>query len=86
MLVHALNGLSFAEIGRELMRVKRQSVLNGGSLVVQFRQLIQNRIQGLNREERTAFALLLMESGLSQRETHAWTGISRDTIRKAQQK
>jgi hypothetical protein len=45
--------------------------------------MVLDKIRNLDRQGRTQFALKLLEAGLSQRETHEWTGVSRDTIRKA---
>jgi SpoVK/Ycf46/Vps4 family AAA+-type ATPase len=83
VLARALYGLSYAEVGRELMQMKRQTVLRGQPAAALIRCMVLERIGHLDRKERTSFALKLLEAGLSQRETHEWTGVSRDTIRKA---
>ena len=83
VLARALHGLSYAEVGRELMQIRRQTVLRGQPAALLIRRLVLDRMGHLERKERTAFALKLLDAGLSQRETHEWTGISRDTIRKA---
>jgi SpoVK/Ycf46/Vps4 family AAA+-type ATPase len=83
VLARALNGLSYADVGRELMQIKRQTVIRGQPAAELIRRVVKERIGHLDRKDRTLFALKLLEAGLSQRETHEWTGMSRDTIRKA---
>lgn len=83
VLSQALNGLSYAEVERELMQIRRQTVLRGQPAATLIRRMVLERMGHLDRKDRTSFALKLMEAGLSQRETHEWTGVSRDTIRKA---
>ena len=83
VLARALHGLSYAEVGRELTQIRRQTVLRGQPAALLIRRLVLERMGHLERKERTSFALKLLDAGLSQRETHEWTGISRDTIRKA---
>jgi len=83
VLSRALYGLSYAEVERELMQVRRQAVLQRQPASVPIRRMVLEKIRHLDRQGRTAFALNLLEAGLSQRETHEWTGVSRDTIRKA---
>ena len=83
VLSQALNGFSYAEVERELMQIRRQTVLRGQPAATLIRRMVLDRMGHLDRKDRTAFALKLMEAGLSQRETHEWTGVSRDTIRKA---
>jgi hypothetical protein len=79
----ALCGLSYAEVERELMQIRRQAVLQHQPASIPIRRRVLEKIRHLDRQGRTSFALKLSEAGLSQRETHEWTGVSRDTIRKA---
>jgi hypothetical protein len=83
VLAKALSGMSFAEAERELLRAKRQSVMQRETLISQLQKIVQERAKELPREERSQLAIDLMTAGLSQRESHEWTGVSRDTIRKA---
>ena len=83
VLSQALYGFSYAEVERELMQIRRQTVLRGQPAATLIRRMVLDRMGHLDRKDRTSFALKLMEAGLSQRETHEWTGVSRDTIRKA---
>jgi len=79
----ALQGMSFAEADREILRAKRNAVMHGLPLEDQIRRIVHERARELNRESRASLALDLVDAGLSQREAHEWTGVSRDTIRKA---
>lgn len=81
-LSRALFGLSYAEIERDLLRARREAVMRGEPLITPLQRLVHARARQLKREERAELALALTEAGLSQREAHEWTGVSRDTIRK----
>jgi SpoVK/Ycf46/Vps4 family AAA+-type ATPase len=78
-----LQGMSFAEANREVLRAKRNAVMHGQPLEDQIKRIVHDRARELSRETRSELALGLIEAGLSQREAHEWTGVSRDTIRKA---
>jgi SpoVK/Ycf46/Vps4 family AAA+-type ATPase len=82
-LASAFSGASFADIKRDLLRAKRNAVVHGHSPSVPLQKIVHERLRGLGREERTTIALELVNQGLSQREANEWTGVSRDTIRKA---
>lgn len=84
VLARAFLGMSFADIDRELVRARRHAVLSGEPALGVLKESVQERLQTFDRKKRTEFALELLDAGLSQRETHDWTGVSRDTIRKAQ--
>mgnify|MGYP001557574852 CR=1 FL=1 len=45
-------------------------------------EAVQNRVEPLPREARGQIAMWLTEAGISQRQVHQLTGVSRDTIRK----
>jgi len=77
-------GASYADIERDLKRVRRQAVLQKEPLEERLRVLVVERAEALKRSERAELALTLVDAGLSQREAHEWTGVSRDTIRKHQ--
>jgi hypothetical protein len=53
------------------------------TLISQLQKIVHDRARDLPRDERAQLAVDLMDVGLSQRESHDWTGVSRDTIRKA---
>lgn len=85
ILTRAFAGLSYADIERELKRGRRQAVIQKEPLENRLRALIAERARTLRRSHRTELALALVGAGLSQREAHDWTGVSRDTIRKHQE-
>jgi SpoVK/Ycf46/Vps4 family AAA+-type ATPase len=78
----ALRGLSFSDIERGLMLARRAAVTRGIPVEEALGELVQNRIEPLPRRERGQIALWLTEAGVSQRQVHELTGLSRDTIRK----
>ena len=66
--------------------VKRSLTISGHrtsvSLEDALSRIVQNRVESLPRRERAEIALWLTEAGISQRQVHELTGVSRDTIRK----
>ena len=84
ILARTLQGLSYADIERIIRRAKREAVIQGTPFDVKLQKVIHDRIGSLRKTERRDLALNLVEAGLSQREAHEWTGVSRDTIRKHQ--
>jgi SpoVK/Ycf46/Vps4 family AAA+-type ATPase len=82
VLAVTLRGLSFSDIEREVMQARRASVTRDISLEDALGQVVQNRVEPLPRRERGQIALWLTEAGISQRQVHELTGVSRDTIRK----
>lgn len=82
VLAVALRGLSFSDIEREVMLARRSAVIRGVSLEDALSRIVQNRVESLPRRERGEIALWLTEAGISQRQVHELTGVSRDTIRK----
>jgi SpoVK/Ycf46/Vps4 family AAA+-type ATPase len=83
VLAHAFSDASYAEIRRDLLRAKRNAVVHDQSSLVPLQGIVRQRVRGLGRDDRMEIALGLLNQGLSQREAHDWTGVSRDTIRKA---
>jgi len=82
VLTRTFAGASYADIERELKRVRRQAVIQKEPLEDRLKLLVSERTHTLKRSERAELALALVDAGLSQREAHDWTGVSRDTIRK----
>lgn len=82
VLVVALRGLSFSDIEREMMLARRAAVTRDIPLEDALGQVVQSRIEPLARRERGQIAMWLTEAGISQRQVHELTGVSRDTIRK----
>jgi SpoVK/Ycf46/Vps4 family AAA+-type ATPase len=82
VLAVALRGLSFSDIEREVMLARRAAVTRDISLEDALGQVVQSRVEPLARRERGQIAMWLTEAGISQRQVHELTGVSRDTIRK----
>jgi SpoVK/Ycf46/Vps4 family AAA+-type ATPase len=82
VLTVALRGLSFSDIEREVVLARRASVIRGIPLEDALSTMVQSRVEPLPRRERGQIALWLTEAGISQRQVHELTGVSRDTIRK----
>lgn len=85
VLTRVFIGSSYADIERELKRIRRQAVIQKEPLESRLKALVAERIQMLKRGDRALLAHQLIQAGLSQREAHDWTGVSRDTIRKHQE-
>lgn len=82
VLAIALRGASFSDIEREMMLARRAAITRDISLEESLGQLVQSRVEPLARRERGQIAMWLTEAGISQRQVHELTGVSRDTIRK----
>jgi SpoVK/Ycf46/Vps4 family AAA+-type ATPase len=82
VLAVTLRGLSYSDIERELMLARRASVTRSIPLEDALSEVVQNRVDPLPRKERGQIALWLAEAGISQRQVHELTRVSRDTIRK----
>ena len=82
VLARALGGMSFAEVEREIVRARRQAVMQHCPLVEALKRVVRERARELSRDHRAELAMNLRDVGVSQREAHEWTGVSRDTIRK----
>jgi SpoVK/Ycf46/Vps4 family AAA+-type ATPase len=82
VLAVTLRGLSFSDIEREVMQARRAAVTRDIPLKDALGQVVQHRIEPLPRRERGQIAMWLTEAGISQRQVHELTGVSRDTIRK----
>lgn len=85
ILAKTLHGLSYADIERLIRRARREAVIQAVPFDMKLRKIIHDRIGSLQKAERRDLAVNLVEAGLSQREAHEWTGVSRDTIRKHHQ-
>ena len=82
VLTVTLRGLSFSDIEREMMLARRASITRDIPLEEALGQVVQSRVEPLPRRERGQIAMWLTEAGVSQRQVHELTGVSRDTIRK----
>jgi SpoVK/Ycf46/Vps4 family AAA+-type ATPase len=85
ILATTLQGLSYADIERLIRRARREAVIQGTPLDEKLRRIVHDRVGNLKKTDRADLALSLVQAGLSQREAHEWTGVSRDTIRKHQE-
>ena len=85
-LLHAIallmRGQSFSDIDRELGQVVRRSVMYSVPAEEALRELSKARSRVLGVEQRKEIAAEFMAAGFSQRDTHEWTGVHRDTLRK----
>lgn len=82
VLAVALRGLSFSDIEREIMLARRAAVIHGAPLESALSRIVHNRVEPMGRKDRGEMAQWLTEAGISQRQVHELTGVSRDTIRK----
>jgi SpoVK/Ycf46/Vps4 family AAA+-type ATPase len=82
VLAVALRGLSFSDIEREVLLARRSAVVRSAPLEDVLSGVIQSRVEPMARKERGELAMWLTEAGISQRQVHEMTGVSRDTIRK----
>ena len=78
----ALQGLSFSDIEREVMLARRSAITRDIQIEEALGDIVKGRVEPLPRRERGQIALWLTEAGISQRQVHELTGVSRDTIRK----
>lgn len=77
-----LRGLSFSDIEREVMLARRSAVIRSAPLDDVLTGVVQGRVEPMARKDRGQIAMWLTEAGISQRQVHELTGVSRDTIRK----
>jgi SpoVK/Ycf46/Vps4 family AAA+-type ATPase len=84
-----LEGVSFAEVVRQINLTRRESVIKEIDLVVGLNNLVEKLCNNfvskdLDRNKKLDLALKLQSTGISQRKVSEMTGVSRDTIRKHQ--
>ena len=82
VLAVTLRGLSFSDIEREVTLARRSSVVHREALNDSFSRVVRGRMEPLARTQRSQIAMWLAKAGISQRQVHELTGVSRDTIRK----
>lgn len=82
-LATSMNGMSFSDIKRTISHVRKQSMVDGIPIESCIVEWLVGRCGVLGKPARKRLSTLLMEKGYSQREVASWTGLSRDTIRKA---
>jgi SpoVK/Ycf46/Vps4 family AAA+-type ATPase len=82
VLSFVLQGRSFSEVSRELHRLVRLALVSSIPLEDSLREFIRSHTSALDVKSRKLIASCLMNAGFNQRETHEWTGVHRDTIRR----
>ncbi|MBU0994867.1 MAG: ATP-binding protein [Proteobacteria bacterium] len=83
LLSMIFEGFSFSDIERELLRMRRLAIISEIPLKDLVIQLSRNKMQTMTQKERIQCAVKIQKTGYSQRQASEWTGVSRDTIRKA---
>lgn len=82
ILAVLFEGMSFAEVVRQINNVRRDSVVKNIDLSDGLNKLVEGLCKNLDRNKRLDVALKLIESGASQRKVSDIVGVSRDTLRK----
>lgn len=82
VLALTLRGRSFSDIEREVTLARRSAVVQSKTMEDAISHIVRHHIEPLDRRERGRIAMWLTEAGVSQRQVHEITGVSRDTIRK----
>ena len=78
----SLSGLSFSDIDRELRRIIRHAVLSEDPIEQSIRETVRSQLANQSLKEKKAIALRLMAAGFNQNDTHEWTHLHRDTLRR----
>jgi len=73
---------SFSDIARELHRLIRDSVVSSRPIEEPLRDFVRSQVGQSSLEKRKTIASCLINAGFTQRETHEWTRVHRDTLRK----
>ncbi len=82
----AVEGLSFSDISREMMRARKDAVITNSPLEVTLQTAIRDMVSALPMKTRKQIALRMSRANASQHEVNKWTGVHRSTIRSAQRK
>lgn len=78
-------GHSFSEMERSILLARRAAAMKNEPVEMHLKNIVSKLARSLPRKARSELAMKMVASGhLSQREAHDLTGVSRDTIRKAQ--
>ena len=77
-----LKDYSFSDIARELQRVVKDSVISSRQIEEPLRDFVRGQVTSTSLQKRKLIASCLIHAGFTQRETHDWTGVHRDTLRK----
>lgn len=82
VLAAVLEGRSFADVMSMLTAMKRDAVISGRSAEDLLDELIAEQVRDAKKDVQLRVASALAARGVSQREIHTRTGLSRDTLRK----
>lgn len=82
ILALLFEGVSFAEVVRQINLARRESIIKRIDLYSALNDLIEKLCKDYDRNKKLDLALLLLSAGISQRKVSEMTGVSRDTIRK----
>ncbi len=80
----AMQGMSFSDIERELLRGKRRAVLAGKPMHDILTEIVTARLDAMTKKQRIAVAVEL-EKAIGQRRANEITKVSRDTMRKGRE-
>lgn len=83
VLTMLLKEKSYSDIERDVLRIRRQAVIQNISLEESIKEWVAERVKLMPHIDRQRVATELVSAGISQRVANEWTGVSRDTIRKA---
>jgi SpoVK/Ycf46/Vps4 family AAA+-type ATPase len=78
------SGAAISDVQRDIQRLRRQSIVSDVPLENLIKPFVKARVMGDSRGKRLELSRKLLPEGFSQREIHDLTGVSRDTLRKAQ--
>ncbi|WP_418003517.1 AAA family ATPase [Mycobacterium sp. PDNC021] len=81
VLSASMEGASFSDLERRVLRLRRNAVIHGSS-AAEVEDHVLAGVRELDLAQRRRIAVALNDSGRSQRQISVITGISRDTLRK----
>lgn len=77
-------GRSFCDVEKEMLRAQREAVLSSKPMAEILPAIVRHALAILPRADRIDIAAnLRAQCGLTERDARLWTGVSRETIRKA---
>ncbi len=81
----AFAGKSYSDVEREINRLRKESLLTDTDVSDLLATTVRSVCKNLKPKDRTAIAVTMRHHGVTQSKAHEWTGVARDTIRKAMQ-
>lgn len=81
-LMAVFRGKPFSDIKLGVSQIRKLAIVNGESVNESAAKWLSSHAKAMNSCERKDFAVALIDSGFTQRETYDLSGVSRDTIRK----